>query len=113
MQVTSVINLDATDPHSVGTGVEDAPGPTAARLSDEFGAPVGLLANARGVWCAAAGADIGRFPRADERMAAALRAPAQGRSRAGLWRPDRDGGVVWLVLPVPRSGGDDHLVAVA
>jgi HD-GYP domain-containing protein (c-di-GMP phosphodiesterase class II) len=73
----------------------------AHRLSEEFGAPVGLIDPSNGRWLARLGAPESAFPQADADMLAALAAPAAG---ARLWRPAGIEEVAWLVLPVLHAG---------
>ena len=84
----------------------------ARRLAREFGAPVGLFDPTRGGWRVRLGADPERFPRGDMELPAALASSGVGPGRAGVYRPDRRGGPVWLGLPVPALDGED-LVALA
>lgn len=90
-----------------GTSVGGEFGDLAERLASEFGAPIGLLdpsAPGRG-WCARSGGEgEDRFPVVDAALIATLEAHGYGAARAAVWRPEGEGGPLWLAFPVSRAG---------
>ena len=85
----------------------------AQRLVREFGAPVGLLDSVNGSWLARVGAAPEAFPRAGSGLLSALAACGIGPSRAGVWRPHREAGTVWVGFNVPRRPEGGYLTVVA
>ncbi len=79
----------------------------ARRLARDFNAPVGLLDPTALTWLARAGAPAEQFPAAGATLVAALKTSGVGQGRVALWRANRSSGPVWLVLPLPRTGGGE------
>jgi HD-GYP domain-containing protein (c-di-GMP phosphodiesterase class II) len=109
MQGSSLSKMGTPELRPGDSQIGDDPARVAARLAEEFGAPVGLLDPARGEWSALAGAGADRFPRADSRLFVSMANGGSGPARVGVWRSDRGAGPVWLMLPVPWLEGDDLL----
>ena len=100
----------------VGRGA-DSSGPegdqaAARRLAREFSAPVGLLDPSTLVWRVRLGAEPESFPDGDSSLTAVLASGLLWHGRASLWRPEREAGLVWLFLPVPRPTGTDLVALV-
>ncbi len=87
------------------SSVEQGDAGIARRISREFEAPVGLLDPTSLAWCAREGLAPEQFPAADAALTSALSYGVLWHGRVNLWRPERDSGKVWLVLPVPKSDG--------
>ena len=78
------------------------------RMAQDFGAPVGLLDPAEGVWIIQHGASVDAYPTLAPALMKTVASGGVDPDRVALSRAG-DGGPVWLLLPVP--GPDGVLVA--